>query len=120
MHREEDIISYDFQGWPNYKMTIREILQSLGATTNNGFIGFNEKDPILDIYPQVLEDDGMAYGVNEKFVIDADVDKDKTYINIFAEAKIEDEEPSVPQQLKELGELFKDQIEAAKKEKEND
>ena len=85
MEKEEDIISYDFQGWPNYKMTLREMLESLGAITINGVIGFNDKDPILDIYPKVFEDDGMAYGVNERYVIESSFDKDKTFINIFAE-----------------------------------
>ena len=92
MVRDEDIISYDFQGWPNYKMTLREILKSLGANTNKGVIGFREKDPILDVYPKVLEDDGMGYGVNARYITEASVDKeDKSFISIFAEPEIEDE-----------------------------
>lgn len=88
MKKDEDIISYDFQGWPNYKMTLREILERLGATENKGVIGFNEKDPILDIYPKILEDDGMGYGVNERYVIESDCDEEKTFINMFAEPEM--------------------------------
>jgi len=90
MKKDEDIISYDFQGWPNYKMTLREILKSLGANVDNGVIGFKEKDPILDIYPKILEDDGMGYGVNERYVIDSYCDEEKNFINMFAEPEMKD------------------------------
>lgn len=85
MNREEDIVSFDFQGWPNYKMNLREILQSLGAVEKDGVIGFNVDDKVLDIYPVTLEDDGMAYGVNEKFVTTAEANREDEYINIFIE-----------------------------------
>ena len=85
MDKENDIISYDFQGWPNYKRNLREILTQLGAVTKGKFIGFNIKDPILDVYPIVLEDDGMAYGVNPKYITDTDVFEDKSRMNMFVE-----------------------------------
>lgn len=85
MNREEDIVSFDFQGWPNYKMNLREILQSLGAVEKDGVIGFNADDKALDIYPVTLEDDGMAYGVNEKFVTTAEANREDGYINMFIE-----------------------------------
>ena len=85
MNREEDILSLDFQGWPNYKMNLREILHSLGAVEKDGGIGFNVDDKALDIYPVTLEDDGMAYGVNEKFVTTAEANREDGYINMFIE-----------------------------------
>ena len=91
MTRDEDIISYDFQGWPNYKMNLREILEELGATVENGVIGFKTDNPVLDIYPRVLHDDGMAYGVDPRYITEAFADMEDKYINIFAEPEIEDE-----------------------------
>ena len=92
MTRDEDIISYDFQGWPVYKMTLREILIEMGSLQENGLIGFKTDDPILDVYPKVLEDDGMGYGVNARYITEASVDReDKSFISIFAEPEIEDE-----------------------------
>jgi len=92
MVRDEDIISYDFQGWPVYKMTLREILIEMGSLQENGLIGFKTDDPILDVYPKVLEDDGMGYGVNVRYITEASVDReDKSVISIFAEPEIEDE-----------------------------
>lgn len=85
MNREEDIISFDFQGWPNYKKNLREVLQSLGAVEENGMIGFKLDDKALDIYPMTMEDDGMAYGVNEKFITESEANREEEYINIFIE-----------------------------------
>lgn len=91
MDKEEDIISYGFQGWPNFKRTLREILNMMGAVEENGMIGFKTDDAILDVYPKVLEDDGMGYGVNERYITEVGVaDKDKSFISIFAEPEIED------------------------------
>ncbi len=90
MDKENDIISYDFQGWPNYKRNLREVLNMMGAVEENGMIGFKTNDDILDIYPLILEDDGMGYGVNERYITEASADMMKTYVNIFAESEIED------------------------------
>lgn len=91
MTRDEDIISYDFQGWPNYKMTLREILVELGAVIKDGVIGFTNDNPVLDIYPKVLHDDGMGYGVDPQYITEIAGDVDNGYISIFAEPEIEDE-----------------------------
>ena len=42
----------------------------MGATEENGVIGFKTNDPILEKYPITLEDDGMAYGTNPKFIVE--------------------------------------------------
>ena len=69
-------LTQDFQGWPVCKLTLREILEGLGATWKDGRLGFEESE-FLDSFPVTLEDDGMAYGVNKMFFTDAHtVEKD--------------------------------------------
>lgn len=91
MRTEEDIIGYDFQGWPIYKMTLEEILLSLGAEEKDGFIGFPKDSKNLSIYPIRLYDDGMGYGVDEQFITEADV-VDNSFIYIFTDKKWPDKE----------------------------
>ena len=73
---KENIIGIDFQGWPIYKLTIRDIIEQLGfqKIENEGNIYWRIEDnnSILDISPDVLTDDGMAYGVDLKRIIDCD------------------------------------------------
>ena len=85
--REEDIIDYDFQGWPVYKMNIRSILKSLGFECEGGKWIIDDADPTLDIYPCVLEDDGMGYGVNEQCITSVDVFENdgQRYCNVFVD-----------------------------------
>ena len=85
-------IGTDFQGWPINAMTLREILEQLGIMTLDNCIANN---PLLDTYPVILEDDGMAHGVNPKYITTVDSDiyddinlKHKVF-NIFAESKHE-------------------------------
>ena len=65
MRKTEDIVCYDFQGWPEYKMNLREILLALGGQQDGNFIKFPSNTPLMDIYPRILVDDGMGYGVDE-------------------------------------------------------
>ena len=44
MKNKENIIGFDFQGWPIYKITIREMLKQLGAIERDGWIGFENDD----------------------------------------------------------------------------
>ena len=85
--REEDIIDFDFQGCAVYKMNIRSILKSLGFECEGGKWIINDADPTLDIYPCVLEDDGMGYGVNEQCITSVDVFKNdgQRYCNVFVD-----------------------------------
>ncbi len=92
MNIDKDIISIDSQGWPVYKKTLREILESLGARVENGIIGFDNDNFILDVYPTILEDDGMGYGVSPKYITEASSysSNGNNSINIFVEPKNED------------------------------
>ena len=88
---KENIIGIDFQGWPIYKLTIRDIIEQLGfqKIENEGNIYWRIEDnnPILDISPNVLTDDGMGYGVDLKRIIDCnklfDENGNLDGINIF-------------------------------------
>jgi hypothetical protein len=68
-----------------------EILKGLGAIEDNGMVGFKTDNPVLYKYPMTMEDDGMAYGVNEKFIIEASVNKEDNSIIIFIDKKDETE-----------------------------
>lgn len=86
MKKEEDIIGYDFQGWPIYKMTIREILEVI-CEHKDGKYTINDNSPTLDIYPRVLEDDGMGYGTNDQYITEFSIGDNCDYCNIFVDKK---------------------------------
>lgn len=65
-------IGVDFEGWPVNAMNLKQILKDLGFKEEDGKIFIENDSPILDAYPLLLEDDGMAYGVNPQFVIETD------------------------------------------------
>ena len=92
MNRKEDIVYYDFQGWPEYKMNLREILIALGGKTEGDTISFDMNDPLMDVYPRIFVDDGMGYGVDENVIVTVDPDKDERFINIFREKKPTEEQ----------------------------
>lgn len=73
---KENIIGIDFQGWPIYKLTIRDIIEQFGfqKIKNEGNIYWRIEDnnPILDISPNILTDDGMGYGVDLKRIVECD------------------------------------------------
>lgn len=90
---KDKLISYDvMSGQPLYKLTLREILSKLGAVEQGDeFIGFDTNDPILDICPCRLTDDGTNYGVDPEWIIYANSDN-KTYIDLFTEKELSQKE----------------------------
>lgn len=71
-------INTDFQGWPVEAMTLREILEKLGFIENQEGAFIQTGDPkILDSYPRVLIDDGMGYGADNSYIVEADTDINK-------------------------------------------
>ena len=67
-------IGTDFQGWPVYAMTLREILECLGFEEDSETITLiksEEANRLLDAYPYLLEDDGMGYGVKGEYITEA-------------------------------------------------
>lgn len=86
-------INEDFQGWPVYAKTLKEVLIGLGAKEeSSGRVYFPEDFPFFDVYPRTYEDDGMGYGVNERYITEATCFEadDKKLINIFVD--VEDRE----------------------------
>ena len=65
-----DLLNYDFQGWPVYARTLRELLFGIGCTANeDGSVTITDQE-LLDAYPLVLSDDGMGYGIEVGYVTD--------------------------------------------------
>lgn len=70
-------IGIDFQSWPIYAMTLREILKSLGFEEDSETVTLiknEETNRLLDSYPYLLEDDGMGYGVNAEYITEVSPD----------------------------------------------
>jgi len=72
MKDKENIIGFDFQGWPVRKLTLEEILVKLGARLNPETHMYEIDKSLVDTIPTVYTDDGMGYGVNEAYIVDAD------------------------------------------------
>lgn len=122
-------ISYDFQGWPVKALTLKEILLQLGFKETKGSITLRKSkknNKLLDSYPRILEDDGMAYGIDSGFITEASDDvypfdrestgqeerikryeimKDENVFNVFTEQPYMTEENI--QMEKEMEELIK-------------
>jgi hypothetical protein len=76
-------IGTDFQGWPVKAYTVEEILRQIGAEESDSVFIIKKDNPILKAYPRLLEDDGMAYGVNPQYVTEVDTEiYDKNIIGI--------------------------------------
>lgn len=65
-------IGTDFEGFPLEALTVKEILLKLGFKTDGDKFSIDKDAPILNVYPLVFEDDGIAYGVNPRFVTEVD------------------------------------------------
>jgi hypothetical protein len=72
MKNKENIIGFDFQGWPVRKLTLEEILVKLGARLNPETCMYEIDKSLVETTPTVYTDDGMGYGVNEAYIVDAD------------------------------------------------
>jgi len=95
LKRDDRIIGFDFQGWPVRKVTLGEMLESIGfrKADRDGEVYYEMKadSPIFDVYPSILEDDGMGYGVNERYVTESNVGHDVSgnpYVNVFCDKEI--------------------------------
>ena len=72
MKNKENIIGFDFQGWPVRKLTLEEILVRLGGHLNPETDMYEINKSLVETVPTVYTDDGMGYGVNEAYIVDAD------------------------------------------------
>lgn len=94
-NNNDNIIGYDFQGWPVRKKTLREVLIALGGKETDGNIVFDTNDTKLtfESYPRTLEDDGMGYGVNQRYITEVDVNDGNVTFWCEADRTYEPEEP---------------------------
>jgi len=75
---KSDVINFDFQGHPEYKMSLRSILQEFGFRSNDatGKFEISNDDPVLDSFPTRMIDDGMGYCVGKQKIISAKITSD--------------------------------------------
>lgn len=99
LKNDKTIVNFDSQGWPNRKMDLKSILETIGFGTYevNGeqIFGIKADSKLLETYPSTLEDDGMGYGVNEQFVVDvtnSGENDDEIYCHFFVEAEMENKD----------------------------
>lgn len=62
----------DFQGWPVYARTLKELLLSIGGKLSDDGSLVIDNQEILEAYPIVLEDDGMGYGIFKGYITEMD------------------------------------------------
>lgn len=65
---------YDWQGWPVSIMSLKDILIHLGFEEHDGKLSISADNELLNCYPRLLENDGMGYGINERFITEVDTD----------------------------------------------
>lgn len=71
---QDEIVRYDFQGWPEYQIRVIDLLKTLKIPTDN-----ISKD-ILEKHIWVYEDDGMGYAATRQKAVDCGVETDKISI----------------------------------------
>ena len=81
------IISFDSQGFPIHKLSLRDIISQLGFVKNEKMNKWEISDDnkILDAFPELLEDDGMGYGVNLENIIEISANREDNRIIGFYE-----------------------------------
>lgn len=91
---KKNVINFDTQGWPLTQLNIRGIIEKIctyDPDTQRYYIDADDK--ILNLFPRVLEDDGMGYGVNEKRIYEFSIFGDEEqYCNMFVEKPIKNVE----------------------------
>ena len=87
-NNQENWIGKDFQGWPICKLTFKELLDELGLVDENGEVHIEANNPILNIFPIRVCDDGMGYGIDDQYFISASYTDEK--IIFFTEKYNED------------------------------
>ena len=71
----DEVVRYDFQGWPEYQIRVIDLLKVLNIPIDNISLD------ILEKHIEVFEDDGMGYAAKIYKAVDCGVDNDK--INIW-------------------------------------
>ena len=88
MIEKNNIIAFDFQGWPVEKMSLEDIVKRIGGVYNPDTKKYEiECTDKLKRVPIVYEDDGMAYGVNPKYITEVDVSTEEPQLWLDVEDK---------------------------------
>ena len=90
---KENIINFDFQGWPEFKMSIKDIIERVGGKLNEETNKWEipNKDWMVQC-PTILHDDGMGCGTNPEYIVDIHVDNISQTCNIWADKKLDNVE----------------------------
>lgn len=90
---KENIINFDFQGWPEFKMSIKDIIERVGGKLNEETNKWEipNKDWMVQC-PTILHDDGMGCGTNAEYIVDINVDNISQTCNIWADKKLDNVE----------------------------
>ena len=99
LKNDKTFVNVDSQGWPERKIDVRTLLESLGFGTyeinGESYLAIKSDAKVLDAYPTILEDDGMGYGTNEQFVIDVTSNHNEeaeAYCHFFVEKELENKD----------------------------
>ena len=93
MEEKENIINFDLQGWPEFKMSIKDIIKRIGGKLNEKTNKWEiPNEGWLTQCPTILHDDGMGYGTNPEYIIDVNVDKIEQSCNVWADKKLDNVE----------------------------
>lgn len=91
----DEIVGYDFQGWPLYPLRVISLLRTMGMSDD---IINQIPNDILTSTITTLEDDGskqsqssMGYGINEECIVNCAIDKDKNIVYLWRIPRTKDE-----------------------------
>ena len=76
----DEIVGYDFQGWPLYQLRVISLLRAMGMSDD---IINQIPEDILTSTITTLEDDGMGYGINEECIVNCAIDKNKNIVYLW-------------------------------------
>lgn len=93
--KNNNIIGFDFQGWPVEKISFETIIEQLGGVYNEETGNYEIPKDELQVIPKVYTDDGMGYGAMGWYVTAIDytdtdvcniwIDKEDENIDIYLE-----------------------------------
>lgn len=90
---KENIINFDFQGWPEFKMSIKDIIERFGGKLNEETNKWEiPNEDWMTQCPTILHDDGMGYGTDQEYIIEINVDKIEQTCNIWTDKKLDNVE----------------------------
>ena len=88
-YKIENIINYDYEGWTEYKKSIKDLIIAFGGVYNKETKKWEIPDSgDLNTCPILIEDDGMGYGINERYIIHVDFDRVSQICHVWHDAEL--------------------------------